>query len=178
MFHCLDFFFSWKSRTGCGTDLSAICWRPAASQPCRGPNPGDADGNVSTKCSEAMSRKNKRIKKELKLTPSDALTLSGSFACASWWKCHHHSHLPQCSSRSGLLQRLPRTNSWRDQSLGEQKARAASQISQCQPGLEKKSWCPKRSSHWDNAPGQQSLGFKQPEVLSGLNSLWQPLAFP
>ncbi|KAM4760147.1 N-acetylglucosaminyl-phosphatidylinositol de-N-acetylase isoform 3-T4 [Cyanocitta cristata] len=35
-------------RTGCGTDLSAICWRPAASQPCRGPNPGNADGNVST----------------------------------------------------------------------------------------------------------------------------------
>lgn len=61
--------------------------------------------------------------------------------------------------------------------LVSKKARAASQMSQCQPGLEKKSWCPNWSSHWDNAPGQQSLSFKQPEVLPGVSSLWQPLRF-
>ncbi|KAL2297402.1 hypothetical protein Nmel_016703, partial [Mimus melanotis] len=47
-------------RTGCGTALSAICWRPAASQPCRGPNP---ERECQLQCSQAMSRKNKRIKK-------------------------------------------------------------------------------------------------------------------
>ncbi|XP_074888935.1 N-acetylglucosaminyl-phosphatidylinositol de-N-acetylase isoform X2 [Buteo buteo] len=32
------FFFLWKSKPGCGTALSAICWRPASSHPCDGPN--------------------------------------------------------------------------------------------------------------------------------------------
>lgn len=52
------------------------------------------DGNVSSSAPKPWAGKTRELRKELELTPSDALTIPGSFAYSCWWKCHHHSRLP------------------------------------------------------------------------------------
>lgn len=71
-------------------------WVPSAGELLL-PNPAMGqiqDGNVSSSAPKPWAGKTRELRKELKLTPSDNLTMPGSFAYISWWKCHHHSHLP------------------------------------------------------------------------------------